>query len=304
MKTESPHVAERHRQSTSRMHCLAKRRMCNPWRFSWRRTIRCEHRDTGQHFRRGGLRDGNCREWQARAFEMRRIAGGVFVSRAHGHANARDATAMRRSARPCRRPSAARCHSGGEDIRLHRFDVCGGQGSRLGGRYGRLFGQAAQRTRHAAEVERAGKGGPSWVRRRRLAEHHQPSQRPEAVRSCGNDGIWNCGADRMSGEYADEFASPVRLLVKVPRTGHDVVFDDSINEVSQVITAISRARPSRAAEPAGEECEGAGDRAEPVRQRHCRRLRHGQGGQSFSTAITSTYQPIFIPAAWFHWTTS
>lgn len=40
---------------------------------------------------------------------------------------------------------------------------------------------------------------------------------------------------------ATRSAQPTRLLVKVPRTGHDVVFDDSINEVSQVITAMARA---------------------------------------------------------------
>ena len=39
---------------------------------------------------------------------------------------------------------------------------------------------------------------------------------------------------------ATRSAQPTRLLVKVPRTGHDVVFDDSINEVSQVITAMAR----------------------------------------------------------------
>ena len=118
-----------------------------------------------------------------------------------------------------------------------------------------------------------------------------------AMTAFGTAALTGCRANTPTSH------SPVRLLVKVPRTGHDVVFDDSINEVSQVITAMGEAFESCFG-PAGEECEGAGVRAEPVRQRHCRQLRHGQGGRSFSTAITSTYQPIFIPAAWFHWTTS
>lgn len=49
--------------------------------------------------------------------------------------------------------------------------------------------------------------------------------------------------------------SPVRLLVKVPRTGHDVVFDDSINEVSQVITAMGEAFEAASAQPVKVEVE-------------------------------------------------
>lgn len=45
------------------------------------------------------------------------------------------------------------------------------------------------------------------------------------------------GCDKASERAPEQ----TRLLVKVPRTGHDVVFDESINEVSQVITAMGKA---------------------------------------------------------------
>ena len=34
-------------------------------------------------------------------------------------------------------------------------------------------------------------------------------------------------------------AAPVRLVIKVPRTGHDVVFDDSISQVEMVIQGMA-----------------------------------------------------------------
>ena len=54
---------------------------------------------------------------------------------------------------------------------------------------------------------------------------------------------------------ASTSAEPVRLLVKVPRTGHDVVFDDSIDEVSQVIEAMARAFEAQSPTPVRVEVE-------------------------------------------------
>ena len=54
---------------------------------------------------------------------------------------------------------------------------------------------------------------------------------------------------------AETSAEPVRLLVKVPRTGHDVVFDDSIDEVSQVIEAMARAFEAQSSTPVRVEVE-------------------------------------------------
>ncbi len=59
------------------------------------------------------------------------------------------------------------------------------------------------------------------------------------------------GAVALGGCTASTPAAqqPVRLLVKVPRTGHDVVFDDSITEVGQVIAAMAEAFEAQSAVP-------------------------------------------------------
>ena len=87
-------------------------------------------------------------------------------------------------------------------------------------------------------------------------------------------------------------AAPVRLVIKVPRTGHDVVFDDSISQVETVIQGMAEGFQRDYERPVDVEVV-------VFEQNQYDEAVEG----SFDTAITSISPPTFAPGASCRWTT-